>query len=282
MNPEVDFYRIDTADTLWLKACAAGETPELTSERLSDKGVMIIRRLADATLAENPSEIMEVIIDDEDFLNACADEPVVKRILPLALGVGVRVEDADTLCYVGALYYSGGHGVEQDYTKAADFYERSSKRGSSQGSVNLGYCYYYGRHQEKDYAKAFACFTLGYSLDGNAEAAWKLGDMFDAGLFVEKNEWAAFNLYQKAYLATQGGHACARPAHHLADMYLHGVEGKVEPDPKRALKLYVEAEIAYYGEIDSGLIYYEKNLRQAIESQKIAREMIEHEREGFR
>ena len=48
--------------------------------------------------------------------------------------------------------YSNGEGVEQDYLKAKEYYELSSKYGNSNALVFLGMLYEYGI--PKDYLKA--------------------------------------------------------------------------------------------------------------------------------
>nr|AGS53406.1 hypothetical protein [uncultured bacterium contig00025] len=47
---------------------------------------------------------------------------------------------------------------------------------------NLGYCYYYGRDMEINYEKAYDCFSRSAFL-GNANAMYKLGDMFFYGYY---------------------------------------------------------------------------------------------------
>ncbi len=69
-----------------------------------------------------------------------------------------------------------------------------------------------------------------------------------------------------------------RSAHHLADYLMKGIEGVVKPDPRRALRLYCEAELGYYRMIDIGLTYYARQLDQAIEGQAAARAAIQAER----
>ena len=49
------------------------------------------------------------------------------------------------------------------------------------------------------------------------------------------------------------------------------IDGFLQPDPDKALRLYNEAELGYYRLIESGLSYYGRQLDQVIEGQKKAR-----------
>ena len=55
-----------------------------------------------------------------------------------------------------------------------------------------------------------------------------------------------------------------------------------EPDPDRALELYVRAEISYYKAIDAGLTYYSRCLDQAIEGQAQARKAVQEKHRRIR
>lgn len=55
---------------------------------------------------------------------------------------------------LGAHYYGGGRGFEQNFGKAMELYNMAAENGNRQAQENLGYCYYYGRDTEVDYEKA--------------------------------------------------------------------------------------------------------------------------------
>lgn len=63
---------------------------------------------------------------------------------------------------------------------------------------------------------------------------------------------------------------------------LNGIEGKLGPDPERALELYVEAELSCYDAIDAGLTNYSKCLQQAVEGQAWAREAVREKHRRIR
>ena len=91
--------------------------------------------------------------------------------------------NADAMNDLGALYYDGDRGFDQDFAKAVEYYKLAAQKGSRQAQENLGYCYYYGRNMPVDYEKAFHCFALG-AFDGHLISLYKIGDMYRSGYYV--------------------------------------------------------------------------------------------------
>ena len=56
-------------------------------------------------------------------------------------------------CNLGYLYESGV-GVEQDWTKAVQWYTRSAERGYARGQYNLAWCYEHGKGVARDRDRA--------------------------------------------------------------------------------------------------------------------------------
>jgi TPR repeat protein len=104
--------------------------------------------------------------------------------------------DPQAAFFAGRLYYEG-FTLDQDYTQARKWFERAAELGSDWGKVYLGYCYYYGRDISVDYQKAYTYFSSA-AASHNHCALYKLGDMCQKGLFVEKDEAKALECYQKA------------------------------------------------------------------------------------
>ena len=102
--------------------------------------------------------------------------------------------NADAMNDLGAHYYGGSHGFQQDFEKAFRLYQMAAENGSRHAQENLGYCYYYGRVGLPDYEKAFHYFALG-AFDGAPVSLYKIGDMYKNGYYVAKNEKEAFQLY---------------------------------------------------------------------------------------
>ena len=50
--------------------------------------------------------------------------------------------------------YHYGYGVEQDYARAMEWYEKAATSGNPSAMNNIGYMYEYGQGVEQDYAKA--------------------------------------------------------------------------------------------------------------------------------
>ena len=188
---------------------------------------------------------------------------------------GVASNHAGCCCNLANLYHkTDGTGSEQDYAIAVELYEKGSDLGDPQASVNLGYIYYYGRGCAVDYTKAYECYSKAALTCDHPEALYKLGDLYASGKGVRQSDWMAWLMYSKAYETGKDTVFACRAAHHVADMLMSGIEGKLEKDPQRALKLYTEAELSYYDAIDEGLSYYRGCLRKAIEGQQKAREEV--------
>ncbi len=188
---------------------------------------------------------------------------------------GAANNHAGCCCNLANLYHkTDGTGSEQDYAIAIELYEKGSDLGDPQASVNLGYIYYYGRGRAADYTKAYECYSRAALTCEHPEALYKLGDLYAAGKGVRQSDWMAWLMYSKAYEKGKDTIFACRAAHHVADMLMSGIEGKLERDPQRALKLYTEAELSYYDAIDAGLDYYRGCLRKAIEGQQKARKEV--------
>ena len=53
--------------------------------------------------------------------------------------------EAEAWNALGAQYYGGSRGFEQNFEKAVNYYKMAAEKGERQAQENLGYCYYYGR-----------------------------------------------------------------------------------------------------------------------------------------
>ena len=176
---------------------------------------------------------------------------------------------------LGALYYGGDRGFEQSFEKAVKLYKQAAERGSQVAQENLGYCYYYGRDMDVDYEKAFQYFALG-AFNGYPVSLYKIGDMYRKGLYVAKNPFEAFLLYNRALreATDEDSKRISGPVHlRLGEMCLAG-EG-IDKDPQQALLHFNLAEIMLLQMVMDGDMMYRKSLEEAIKGQKKARKMIE-------
>lgn len=105
--------------------------------------------------------------------------------------IGIQ-KKANELLEKGAQFYRQG-----DYVKAERYYKQSADLGHPQAACNLGYIYAYGRTGNRDDEQAFYYFNLA-SIDGNANASYKVGDAYYWGNFVKRKPLIAYRYYQRA------------------------------------------------------------------------------------
>ncbi len=232
----------------------------------------------DAGFGEDTAyEIASVMIDLDK--PALFPKEVVEFIIAL-YEEEIKQGNADAMNDLGAQYYTGNRGFEQDFTKAVQYYHMAAEHGCRQAQENLGYCYYYGRNVEKDYEKAFHYFALG-AFDGHLNSLYKIGDMYLNGYYVEKNEIEAFNIYMRCIMdmTDEAAPYVAGPVFLRAGrMFLEGLGTK--PNAKRALEFYQRAESYLYDMVKDGDVMYKKSLYAAIEGQEKARKKLAEELPG--
>lgn len=223
------------------------------------------------TYEEDPYEIANRILRCDrpyDFPEVVLDTVV------LLFKAAFEAGNADAMNDLGAQYYDGSRGFEQDFSKAVKYYHLAAQNGSRQAQENLGYCYYYGRNVPVDYEKAFHYFALG-AFDGHLISLYKIGDMYAAGHYVEKNEKEAFHIYDRCaeMMTEEAAKIVAGPVFlRLGNCFLNGAG--VEKDAKSALVCYQKAEFFLYGMVKGGNVMYKKSLRAAIDGQAKAREEL--------
>ena len=196
---------------------------------------------------------------------------VIRDLIEELFEAAFEAGNGDAMNDLGAQYYDGDRGFDQDYTKAVECYKLAASKGSRQAQENLGYCYYYGRNMPVDYEKAFHCFALG-AFDGHLISLYKIGDMYRSGHYVEKNPVEAFHIYERC-LETMTDEAAPRIAGpvflRLGFAFLRG-EGTNE-DAKKALVCFQRAETYLYDMVEGGDAMYKKSLQSAIDGQAKAR-----------
>lgn len=150
--------------------------------------------------------------------------------------------------------YSEGLGVEQDFNKAIELFEKAAEQGNTVALRELGEIYQNGETGVVDEAKAFSYFSRA-SVLGDPAAHITLGLMYAEGTGVPRNAQRAISLMQLAadkdftiaYL-TLGtlthtsipqhySHSLPPPhppPHKIASLYLAGVG--VEMDRKKGME----------------------------------------------
>ncbi len=141
---------------------------------------------------------------------------------------GVRCGNQLACLNLGAIYNEGVL-VKRDYERSAELYRIASEIEddnaiAAMAITNLGYYYYYDFAGKQDYRKAFNCFLQGALRYSNANAYYKLGDMYRYGHFVDQDDKMAFELYMKAFNCEDDGNFFkADVAYRLGDCFLNGI-----------------------------------------------------------
>ena len=97
--------------------------------------------------------------------------------------------------------YKKGRGVEQDYSKAREWYEKAAKQEYAGAQYNLGVLYENGKGVEQDYSKAREWYEKAAKQE-YASAQYNLGIMYENGKGVEQSDSDAMRWYGRA--AAQG------------------------------------------------------------------------------
>ena len=101
------------------------------------------------------------------------------------------------------------------------YLEMAAECGFGPAFEELGYMFYYGQNGEKDYRKAFECYTKGAQPDrfGNKGSLWcryKIADMYRFGCYVEKDEERYRELIEEAYEEVKNPHLLNEPFPEIA------------------------------------------------------------------
>lgn len=94
--------------------------------------------------------------------------------------------------YLGQQYLDG-----QDYSKAAEWYEKSANQGNSDGQFGLGYLYSSGLGVRQDYSKALEWFKKA-AKQNHKGAQGSIGILYESGLGIRQNKTIAKEWYGKA------------------------------------------------------------------------------------
>jgi hypothetical protein len=223
----------------------------------------VVYFLAECGNEQSMKEIIDDIISNGKEAISAEQANIVLRYLNIL----IEKNDHDALLSIGTLYYTGlGEFVPQDYAKAMFFYERASQISELKNDwalCNLGYCYEYGRACQVDYRKAYYYFALSATL-GNANAMYKLGDMYYYGSYVEKDLDASFYWYSSArQQKTEADRDYqsfldASIAMRLGRAFLYG-EG-TEIDLDRAVSELETAESLFWEQVHIGNIFAQGQL----------------------
>jgi TPR repeat protein len=91
--------------------------------------------------------------------------------------------------------YWNGTGVEKDYAKAVEYFQKAADQGDSGGEYGLGCAYDYGLGLGKDYSQAVKWYRKS-SDQGNSYGQFGLGNCYELGKGVSRDLEKAKNLYE--------------------------------------------------------------------------------------
>ncbi len=113
----------------------------------------------------------------EDSSTAAKDRLMAEEFLEQADEAGDNDPFAQTMI---ANMYDLGRGLEQNVTKAADYYAMAAAQGYAEATHNLGGAYYFGRGRAKNRTLAFEYYLRAAKL-GYASSQLNVATMYNKG-----------------------------------------------------------------------------------------------------
>lgn len=112
-----------------------------------------------------------------------------------------KAEKKDYLQYRIGKLFSFGYGVDQDYLKAAEWYEKAVRENNPFAAYALGSLYRTGQGVEQDNAKAYSLYRMAaeHGEKPNAYAAYELGRMCRDGIGTKIDQTVSDAWYRQAY-----------------------------------------------------------------------------------
>ncbi len=122
--------------------------------------------------------------------------------LPALLELAAK-GDMNAQFELGALYHDGQGGVQKDFVKAKEYFEKAATQGEVRSEFNLGVMYYIGEGVKQDYKKAITLFESA-AKKGNSRAQFNLGVMYYRAEGIQQDYKKAMEYFTAA--AVQGFH----------------------------------------------------------------------------
>jgi TPR repeat protein len=98
----------------------------------------------------------------------------------------IKDEKNGSVWYILGYMYHSGYGVEQNYSKALEYYLLSAEQNNAFAQLYLGLMYNNGIGVEQNYSKALEYYHLS-AKQNNSDAQNYIGDMYYYGYGVEQN-----------------------------------------------------------------------------------------------
>ena len=134
-------------------------------------------------------------------------------------------------------FYAEGVGVQKNYSKARECYEKAAQSGMAEGFYNVGVCWEIGMGSEADPSRAADFFSKAAEKN-LPQALFKMSAILDSGVGVKRDEKASVDYMERAALA---GHPDA--ASIMGLVYLNGLRGR-KKDPTEGIKMLKAAAAA--------------------------------------
>lgn len=109
-----------------------------------------------------------------------------------------ETHDPAHMAHLGGIYYS-----DRRFDLALKYYEMAASYGHTIVYECLGYIWYYGRTGERDYKKAFECYSRAAAA-GSKVSVFKLADMYRNGYYVEKDYDRYCSMIEDLYKSIEG------------------------------------------------------------------------------
>lgn len=141
---------------------------------------------------------------------------------------------------IGKLY-NLGYGIEQNYSKAFEWFGKSASQGNKFAQYSLGSLYYYGSGVEQNYEKAFQYYMLSAN-QGNAYACYEVGKMLSSSQGTSENAEESYAYFQSAYngfLKIEQDLADDKLWYRLGQICLNGIGCEV--NTKKALNYFIKS-----------------------------------------
>ena len=122
--------------------------------------------------------------------------------------------------------------LQGEFEKAAELYEQAAKHGDGYACFRLGNCYQTGLGVDKDEERAFDLYKKGAKEDC-IQAQVKEARCYIYGRGIDKDKEKGVKMIEN--LAKESKHPYAKAT--LASLYIFGVEGLIEKDYKKALTI---------------------------------------------
>jgi TPR repeat protein len=146
-------------------------------------------------------------------------EPITPEQAFTAVCAQSEKGDTGALITLGG-FYAEGFGVQKNFSKARECYEKAAQAGMAEGIYNVGVCWEVGMGSAADSARAAEYFrrAAGMKLP---QALFKMSVILDSGAGVERNEQASIDYMAQA---AASGHPDA--ASIMGLVYLSGLRGQ--------------------------------------------------------